>query len=106
PLFGPSNPRDAVGRVGDLFFNVVNYFLNTYVLLGLNAVDIVNSRSRVIDEVRSAKGAALDYYAFVRNAYEQRREALVNDQPEAATSTEQQNLYYYEDEDHDNQNEK
>jgi ABC-type transporter lipoprotein component MlaA len=32
--------------------------------------------------VQSAKEAALDYYVFVRNAYYQRRVALVNDQRE------------------------
>ena len=50
-------------------FGVVTLFVDAYVLFGVNAVEIVNARSLVIDEVRTAKEAALDYYVFVRNAY-------------------------------------
>lgn len=97
PLFGPSSPRDAFGRVGDVFFGVVTFFVEAYILFSANAVDIVNSRSLVLDEVRTAKEGALDYYVFVRNAYRQRREALVHDRVETG-GAQDEDLYFYEDE--------
>jgi phospholipid-binding lipoprotein MlaA len=70
PILGPSNPRDAA-RVGDT----------------------VNARSLVLDEVRDAKRSAVDYYSFVRNAYFQRRRALIADT--AAPEIENEEELYY-----------
>ena len=48
-------------------------FLDSYILVGARVIDIVNTRSQILDAVEEAKEASLDYYAFVRNAYLQRR---------------------------------
>ena len=80
PLFGPSNPRDTVGLAGDFALGFYTYFVPVpFVTMGASAIDIVNQRSRLLDEVANAKDAALDYYTFVRNAYVQRRWKLVSD---------------------------
>jgi phospholipid-binding lipoprotein MlaA len=100
PLFGPSTPRDAFGRIADVVFGVVTLFVDAYILFGVNAVDVVNSRSLVLDEVRTAKEGALDYYVFVRNAYQQRRQALVHDRAEAGEA-EIEDLYFYDDDEED-----
>jgi phospholipid-binding lipoprotein MlaA len=82
PLLGPSTLRDGAGTFVDYPLSVVPFFVNQFILLGARGVDFLNARSRVLEEVRDAKDAALDYYSFVRNAYLQRREALVRDDAE------------------------
>jgi phospholipid-binding lipoprotein MlaA len=79
PLYGPSNIRDTVGLAGDSLFGVYTFFIIPYVTFGTNAVRVVNSRSLLLDEIRNAKQASLDYYIFVRNAYLQHRDALITD---------------------------
>lgn len=82
PLLGPSNPRDTSGIPVDYCLSITPLFLNSFWWTGAGVINIVNARAQIIDEVQSAKEAALDYYVFVRNAYYQRRVALVNDQRE------------------------
>lgn len=82
PILGPSNPRDAVGLGVDAALSVVPFFAPWYASLGARVVDTVNARSLVLDEVETAKESAFDFYVFVRDAYYQRRSALVSDQQE------------------------
>lgn len=97
PFFGPSNPRDAVGLAGDSLLGVYTFFIIPYVTFGTSTVRVVNQRAAVLDEVRNAKKASVDYYVFVRNAYLQRREALIADSVEM-TEEEEEDLYEIEDE--------
>lgn len=80
PLLGPSNPRDTAGIPVDYVLSVTPLFLSSYWWTGAGIINIINARAQVLDEVQQAKSASLDYYVFVRNAYYQRRKALVNDQ--------------------------
>ena len=103
PFFGPSNPRDAVGLGVD---TVLGYgtFVPTNVAVPLAAVSYVDARSLVIEDVREARAASLDYYAFVRNGFLQRRRALIRDmepEPEEASEDLYDDLYDFEDEDED-----
>jgi len=83
PFFGPSDPRDTVGLGADYIAAVYPLFVTTFtdslIVTGGTTVNLVNARSRVLKDVENAKDAALDYYVFIRNAYLQHREALVND---------------------------
>ena len=97
PLLGPSNPRDTVGLLGDSFAAVYPWFVPWYYTIGPRAVDTVNFRSQMLDAVREAKRASVDYYAFVRDAYVQRRKRQVVDRTEM-TEEEQEELYYLEEE--------
>jgi phospholipid-binding lipoprotein MlaA len=92
PLLGPSSPRETLGLVVDEAFSVTTFFADWWVLGAARVVDVVNERSRVLDEVHRAKEASFDYYSFLRNAYSQRRTALVNDSGEK-TKEEEDELY-------------
>jgi len=93
PLLGPSNPRDTGGIPVDYVFSVTPFFLSSFWWTGAGVVNIVNARAQIIDEVQQAKEASLDYYVFVRNAYYQRRIALVNDRQEVGAHAPGDNLY-------------
>ena len=96
PFFGPSDPRDTVGLAADSFSIVFASFIPFYYTFGASGVDLVNHRALVLREVRQIKEASFDYYVAVRNAYTQRRAALVSDQKEKSEK-EQEELYEMED---------
>jgi phospholipid-binding lipoprotein MlaA len=96
PFLGPSNPREAAGFAGDSVMGIYTFFIVPYVTMGTTAVRIVNFRAGVLDDVRSAKQASLDYYVFVRNAYLQHRDALIADTV-ARTEENEEDLYEIED---------
>lgn len=95
PFLGPSDPRDTVGLAVDSVTAVYPWFVAIQYTAAAYAVNIVNARAQVLTEVTQAKQAALDYYVFIRNAYVQRRKALVRDEAEP-TLQEQENLYEVE----------
>ena len=72
PLLGPSDVRDGVGRVGDVFSDPRTYIRNPYWSYGLWALGVVDTRSHLLD-VEGALQGTYDPYAFVRNAYLQNR---------------------------------
>jgi phospholipid-binding lipoprotein MlaA len=92
PLWGPSSPRDGIGLAADGFCTVYPWFVPFYYTFGSNALNLVNARARVLTDVEELKRASLDYYVAVRNAYQQRREAVVND-GSGLSEAEQQELY-------------
>lgn len=80
PLLGPSNPRDAVGRVFDGLLSPVTWIsITTGVpMFGIPGfVDVVNSRARAAEQIENARRSALDFYVFVRDAFMQQREAAI-----------------------------
>ena len=93
PLIGPSNPRDTVGLVADSAAGVTSFFVDQFILLGAKVTETINYRSMVIEEIASAKSTSFDYYSFVRNAYFQRRNALVNDSTEVPAQRNGDDLY-------------
>jgi phospholipid-binding lipoprotein MlaA len=88
PLLGPSSPRDAAGLVVDSGTRVYTWFLPFYVNSGAFAVDVVNRRSLLLETIREERKSAFDFYAFVRNAYAQRRENQVHDRDPKAKEDE------------------
>lgn len=79
PLFGPSNVRDTAGRFVDSANRVWPYFVPWWVSSGSGILETVNTRARYLEEVKDLRESSVDYYAAVRDAYMQRREALVED---------------------------
>jgi len=72
PLFGPSNVRDTVGWVGDMYTDPFGYVDPSRARNQIRGVRTVQRRSELLD----AKGvidSALDPYQFVRDGYIQRR---------------------------------
>lgn len=98
PLFGPSNPRDTVGRVADTFSTVHGWFVPFFITFPAAGVDLVNDRADVLEEVAAEREAAFDFYSFVRNAQVSFRENQVRDRAEDEAGADD-DLYYFEDED-------
>ncbi|MDH5446916.1 MAG: VacJ family lipoprotein [Gammaproteobacteria bacterium] len=81
PLLGPSTIRDTIGDYADWeYVNPINLHVDDkytrYGLIGLSAIDTRISLLKVDSVVTKA---TIDKYAFVRDAYLQRRQHLVYD---------------------------
>lgn len=79
PLLGPSTVRDAVGRVGDGFLDPVFYVDDDGLMWGLITLELVDRRADLLIAGDILEEAALDPYSALRDAYLQRRRALVHD---------------------------
>jgi phospholipid-binding lipoprotein MlaA len=80
PLFGPSSPRDAVGRflVDDYFDPIGLWLENTdreEISLSLTGIGALDEYAGVKDKLVEIKETSIDYYAAVRSLYRQKREA-------------------------------
>ncbi len=73
PFIGPSNLRDTIGKAGDIFTQPATYLLDWWILLAARAFEKINYTSLHIGEYESMKKGAVDYYIFIRDAYEQMR---------------------------------
>lgn len=73
PLLGPSNARDAVGRVFDTALDPATYFTGATLALGFNAFSLR------VDDYRDLSAAEADWYVPVRTYWAIRREAEVED---------------------------
>lgn len=79
PILGPSSLRDTVGWVGDFYAWPVTYVEDDSTRNILIAVRVVSARAELLAASSILETAALDRYAFVRDAYLQRRRNLVYD---------------------------
>ncbi|HUE49169.1 MAG TPA: VacJ family lipoprotein [Steroidobacteraceae bacterium] len=91
PILGPSDARDAVGRVGDEYSNPRHYIRDTYVDYGLALLRAIDTRARLLD-AQGAIDSAYDPYAFVRNVYLQHRAFKVNGGQSADEEQQEQKL--------------
>ncbi|MGH6943721.1 MAG: MlaA family lipoprotein [Geminicoccaceae bacterium] len=73
PFFGPSNPRDAVGRVVDLFFDPFFYLAPTDVQLGRTGATALDFREQNIETVEELERSSIDLYAATRTLARQLR---------------------------------
>jgi len=78
PLLGPSDLRDAPAKVVDTYTNPRQYFHNTGLKYGLYGLDLVDRRAALLS-LDPTLEHVFDPYAFVRDAYLQRRAYLVSD---------------------------
>jgi len=80
PFLGPSTARDSLGLVGDYFtdpeFYLITHTPETYVTF---ATRIINVRANLLDVEKIFEQAAIDRYAFLRDAYLQRRRNQIYD---------------------------
>ncbi|MDB5742109.1 MAG: VacJ family lipoprotein [Polaromonas sp.] len=77
PLFGPSTMRDTAGMVVDSQGNLVSYAENVPVRNSLTGLRLVDTRANLLNAGNILDQAALDKYAFTRDAYLQRRQSLI-----------------------------
>ncbi len=77
PVFGPSSFRDGVGLYVNFWFDPTTYAQPAVrnSLYGMNVVDV---RTNLLGATDLLSLAALDKYAFVRDAYVQRRRYLLD----------------------------
>ncbi len=73
PFLGPSNLRDAIGKVPDYFLDPIIYIDKFEIRLAVNSLKAVNEVSLHIDEYDALTADALDLYILLRNAYEMKR---------------------------------
>jgi phospholipid-binding lipoprotein MlaA len=79
PLLGPSDLRDAPALFVDTYTNPRQYLIkNSYAKYSLYLVNFVDRRANLL-YLDPTVQAAFDPYAFVRDAYLQRRAFLVSD---------------------------
>ena len=76
PVFGASNLRDSVGMIVDALFNPIRYIENIESRYALYLADELDFRSSLLAYDELIIG---DRYLFVREAYIQNREYVVND---------------------------
>jgi len=77
PILGPSNLRDAFGKIPDWFAHPVNSIDNDYLMYGLKAGEAVDKRAKVLDLTDEVYRSSLDPYATFRSGYTQYRESEV-----------------------------
>lgn len=77
PLFGPSSVRDTAGRVVDMQGDLVSQSNNVPARNSLKTLNLVDTRANLLSAGDLLDQAALDKYAFTRDAYLQRRKSLI-----------------------------
>ncbi len=77
PVLGPSDVRDAGGKLVDTYSNPRNYIQDPWVRWGMWGLRGVDIRSRLL-YTDSLVQSAYDPYAFVRNAYLQHRDFRIS----------------------------
>jgi phospholipid-binding lipoprotein MlaA len=82
PIWGPSTVRDGVGLIGDWQGGAYTYtnpsaIDDTAIRNSLWGLEIIDARARLLDTTDLVDNVALDPYSFIRDAYLQRRAAMV-----------------------------
>ena len=79
PFLGPSTLRDGPARGGDYFLGPMHYAdMKTSEEIAIRAVEIVDTRARLLSSEAALENVH-DRYAFIRNAWLQRREYQIYD---------------------------
>jgi phospholipid-binding lipoprotein MlaA len=78
PILGPSDVRDTASRVVDTYTNPRQYIKSTVVSYGLYLPYLIDKRASLLPLDETLQNV-YDPYAFIRDAYLQRRAYLVSD---------------------------
>lgn len=76
PVLGPSSPRDAVGKVGDVAADPLTWIAfkqKIWWLGGRQYMKILDARARNIDTIADIERSSVDLYASTRSLYRQHR---------------------------------
>ena len=82
PIFGPSNPRDAVGKFLNSYLDPLSHWADN-----TNREELTDTRtyvggvdefSRVMDDLQKLKDTSVDYYAALRSVARQKRAAEIS----------------------------
>lgn len=77
PVFGPSTVRDVTSLPFDQYVMPVSLLREASDINAMRAVQVLNTRSKYLAASDLLDDAALDKYAFMRDAYLQRRRNLI-----------------------------
>ena len=78
PVKGPQSARHLPDIATSLALNPITY-LTGAVLFPITALNVINIRANLLDATRIRDEAAVDPYAFTREAYLQQRKYLIHD---------------------------
>lgn len=89
PLLGPSNPRDAIGKLLiDGYFDPLGYYLDNtdneewgFVRSGVSGFD---EYAGIVDDLDNLRQTSVDFYGALRSLYRQRRAAEIRNQEQGA----------------------
>ncbi len=88
PIFGPSNPRDAIGMAVDFLLDPFNMWTSntnnewaTWTRTGVRGVDL---RARRFDAIADLEKSSLDFYAAIRSLYRQHRKDEISNGRQSA----------------------
>jgi phospholipid-binding lipoprotein MlaA len=76
PLLGPMTIRDGVGNVAGYFTYPISYIEDDTLRWSLFGTGVIVERERLLEKEKLIVG---DRYLFIRDAYLQRRQFLIND---------------------------
>ena len=80
PFFGPTSIRDAAGfGIDNALLSPVAYVDNSAHRAGLLSLEYVDFKADLLSANRLISEAALDEYEFIKNAYFEYRNNLIND---------------------------
>ncbi len=79
PILGPSSVRDGIGLYADSRPSKLRRVTHMRTRNQLYLTKAINRRAQLLDQEKVLDTAALDRYAFIRDAYFQRRQSLVYD---------------------------
>lgn len=88
PFLGPSSLRDGLAKIVDLIFLDPLYYIRFTDLStesqwaiggGATLLDYVNTRADMLEAIKSAKEASVDYYLFAQSAWFQVRQNQIYD---------------------------
>ena len=74
PLFGPSNPRDAIGRGVDYFLDPFSRAIRAHERNQRFLARALDQRSMYTNELETLQSTSIDFYAAMRALYRQYRE--------------------------------
>ncbi len=81
PFFGPSNPRDGIGKLVDGFFHPLTRWADNTdreeITYGLFSAAGVHDYSEIKDELDQIRKTSIDYYAAIRSMFRQKRAAEI-----------------------------
>lgn len=78
PLLGPSNARDAIGRIGDFYIDPLSSIANDEIINTNNFSYPLIMRSNYDDELKDLKLNSQDLYNSIKLLYHQRRMGSIN----------------------------
>jgi len=76
PMLGPSNIRDGLGRLGDVFMDPISYTDDAvfYSVVGIKTIDSRHRNMKILDEIYNN---SIDPYSSMRSIYNQHRKSEI-----------------------------